>query len=351
MNKIFEILKFLDEFFQKGPQGLTNYDESFINPYLKRINQSMNEKTSQYFIKEIKKIDPSKELSLEELSKKFSETFGNLGSSEILDFFYNFIETTKENLESVFYLTPMFEKNIYEKLNPLLKNLSNSYPDDFKTAAMWILSTQGDSSEYGQEAASIMIIHDELMNLEKDIENVKFSDISAFPEKIFTKIQKLDSNKFKLYFKDWVLKFSLLVESKFKYIFIFLNYLWKIEEKQEVSLDRIKGKMLGPLFKDFNMQQNYPNIDRFRAYRNRMFHAGVEFTYDEKLENRSIKLGKKGNLTITEFLLDYGKLFRFYTTFYVMINILAINIEIDGKSAFDRYLDDLKKKTNHQKEN
>ncbi len=343
MNKIFEILKFIDEFFQKGPQGLTYYDGDFINPHLKQINQSMDEKTSQHFKQEIEKIDISKELSIQELSKKIFEMFGNLGTSEILEFFYNFIETTKENLESVFYLTPMLEKNIYEKLNPLLKDLSNSYPDHFKKAAMWILSTQGDSSDYSQEAESIMIIHDELMNLEKEIENVKFSDISTFPDKIIAKIQKLDSNKFKLYFKDWVLKFSLLVESKFKYIFIFLNYFWKIEEKQEVSLNKLKHKMLGPLFKDFNMKQNYPNIDRFRVYRNKTFHAGIEFMYDEKWENRHMILGRNLKLTITEFLFDFEKLFRFLNTFYVMVNIIVINIKIDGKSAFDQYLDDLKK--------
>jgi len=346
MSIIVEILKFIDRFFQKGPQGLTNYDENFINPYLKRINLSMDEKTSQHFKNEIEKIHPSEELSLEELSKNFSEMFGNLGSSELLDYIYNFMETAKENLESVFYLTPMLEKNIYEKLNPLLKDLSNSYPDPFKKVAMWILSTQEASSDYSKEAESIMIMHDELMNLEKEIKNVKFRDISILPDRIFEKIQKLDSNKYTLYFQDWVLKFSLLVESKIKYIFIFLNYLWKIEEKQEASLDKLKHKMLGPLFKDFSIQRNYPNIDRIRIYRNMTFHAGIEFIYDEKPENRRIKLGKKRNLTITEFMFDYGKLFRFYTTFYVMVNILVIN------SAFDRFLDDFKKaKSNHQKDN
>ena len=70
MNKIIEILKFLNESFQKGPQGLTNYDEDLINPHLNQINQSMDKKTSQIFKKDIEKIDSLKELSIEELSKK-----------------------------------------------------------------------------------------------------------------------------------------------------------------------------------------------------------------------------------------------------------------------------------------
>jgi hypothetical protein len=135
-----------------------------------------------------------------------------------------------------------------------------------------LLSIQEKVSNFTNETKSIMLIHDELINLENNIDNVKFSDVLEIPDKIISKLEKLDSNNYKIYFNDWILKFSFLIESKFKPIFIFLNYFWRLDEKQEVSLGILdKNKMIGKIFKDFEIQQKYQNIDRFRVYRNKTF--------------------------------------------------------------------------------
>jgi hypothetical protein len=95
--------------------------------------------------------------------------------------------------------------------------------------------------------------------------------------------------------------------------------------------------MFGKIFKDFEMQQKYQNIDKFRVYRNKTFHAGVQLIYDKNWENWRIKLNNKRSVTINEFLFDFGKLFRFLNTFFVMINIIVINIPVNGKTPLECY--------------
>jgi len=326
MNRIIKIINILEEFFQKGPQGLSISDDQSKNLHLEKLFQSMGEKISQPFknyIKELELANPE-ELPIKEFAKGISDIFKGLEISEILKYVKKVKENTNENLESVFYLTDMFEKNVYEKVNPILREISISYPDQFMNAAKWLLSTQENVSNYTNETESIMLIHDELMAFESIIDKAKFSDLITFPDKIISKVEKLDSDQYKLYFRDWALKFSSLIESKFKNIFIFLNYFWKLEEKEKVSLDRLKNKMIGDVFRDFKMKQNFKNIDRFRVYRNKAFHAGIQFKYDENWKNRYLIFDKKLSVTITEFLLDFTKLFRFLNTFIVIIKIIMI---------------------------
>lgn len=349
MADVLQILNYLNEFFQKGPEGISIQNDSSINPHLEQINRFMDEKTSQNFKDYIQQIELNGNSSIGEFAQRIIEKLGLSSTSEIMDYTHNFIETVKENLESIFYLTPMFEKNIYEKINPLLRDLANSYPSQFRNAAAWLLSTQKKLSDFSLSAESIMLIHDELMEVKKNIETINFSDVSSLPDRIVSKIKKLDANEYELYFGDWALKFSLLIESKFKNIFIFLNYLWKVEQGKEVALVKLKNKMIGEIFKVFNMHQNYTNIDRFRIYRNKSFHARVNLIYDEKLENCRIILGKKHKLKVSEFALDFGKAFLFINTFYVLVKIIGITIEVNGKSDFDRYLEEFKKRRQDMK--
>jgi len=344
MQNVLQILYYLNEFFRKGPEGISIQNDSLINPHLDQFNQSMDEKTSHNFKDYIQQIELNGIPSIVEFAQRIIEKFGLSSTSEIMDYTHNFIEIVKENLESIFYLTPMFEKNIYENINPLLRDLANSYPNQFKNAAVWLLSTQKKISDFSLGAESIMLIHDEIVEVKKNIENINFNDVNSLPDKVISKIKKLDAKDYEQYFGDWALKFSVLIESKFKNIFIFLNFLWKVEQGKEISLNRLKNKMIGSIFTDFNMQQNYRNIDRFRIYRNKSFHVGVKFIYDEKLENCRIVLGKKPKIKVSEFALDFGKVYLFINTFYVLVKIIGITIEVNGKSDFDRYLEKIKKR-------
>lgn len=326
MNRIREIVNILEDFFQKGPQGLSSTDDQSRNSHLEDLFQSMGEKVSQPFKNFIKGLEVTnlEELPVKDFEKGISNILEELEISEILQFIQNVRQTTKENLESIFYLTDMFEKNLYEKINPILTDLSRSYPEQFMAAVKWLHSAQGSVSNYTNEAESIMLIHDELMAFQNVIDKAKLSDLSRFPDKIVAKVEKLDSDQYKLFFKDWALKFSSLIETKFKNIFIFLNYFWKLEEKEKVSLAKLKNKMIGAVFSDFKMKQNFKNIDRFRVYRNKTFHAGVQFKYDENWKDRYLIFDKNLSVTITEFLLDFTKLFRFLNTFIVMVEIIMI---------------------------
>ena len=317
MNSITELLDILDNFFQKGPQGLSTYDDESINRHFEKLSQSKDEKLNQPFINHIKQLELTK---LEDL------TLENLDLSKFRNFGRNVIKTNKENLESIFYLSEMFEKNVYEKINPILKTLPKSYPTQFRNVAKWLLSTQGNLTDYTNETESIMVIHDELMTLEKVIKNIKISDVCLAPDKIISKINKLDSNEYRLFFKDWALKFSSLIESRFKSIIVFMNYFWRLEKKQRAPLSKLKKKMLGSLFKDMNIEQNYQNIDRIRVYRNQTFHSKIKFNYDENWEKCSIMLKEDLSVTATEFILDFAKVFRFLNTFMVNITLIGITM-------------------------
>jgi len=313
MNSITKILDILDNFFQKGPQGLSTYDDESLDRHFEKLSQSKDGKLNQPFINHIKQLQLAK---LEDL------TLESLDLSKFLNL--EIIKNNKENLGSIFYITEMFEKNIYEKINPILEDLSKSYATQFKNVARWLLSTQGNLSNYTNEAESIMLVHDELMTFDKDIKNIKISNVITAPDKIVSKIKKLDSRQYNLFFKDWILKFSSLIETKFKSVIIFLNYFWRIEKKKEAPLSTLKHKMLGELYWDMGIIINYQNIDRFRVYRNKASHGKIKFIYNENWEQCHIILKEDLSVTISEFILDFAKLFRFLNTFISMVNIIIV---------------------------
>ena len=101
----------------------------------------------------------------------------------------------------------------------------------------------------------------------------------------FEKLKKSNEGQFRMYFNDWTLKQSQVIEYTIKAIFkLFLRVdlaAKGINENDISEAFKVKNT-LGKLIQYFDPNNQKQNLARLRNYRNAVFHSGAEFNYNRK---------------------------------------------------------------------
>lgn len=156
----------------------------------------------------------------------------------------------------------------------------------------------------------------------------------------FEKLKKSSKGRFKMYFNDWALKNSQIIEYTVKAIFklfLQLDLLIKgvrVEDiKELLKINYTFGKMI----QSFDPDSKLKNVARLRIYRNAAFHPGVEFIYNQRENTRKLVFEDyygKIEVDIEGFIADFRKLMVFILTINYLVANTLFKAEHDGQNTF-----------------
>lgn len=156
----------------------------------------------------------------------------------------------------------------------------------------------------------------------------------------FEKVRKSKKGDFRMYFNDWTLKNSQIIEYNIKAIFNLLlqiHLLLEGTEIEDIKLLIAESDSIGKILHFFNHKNSCENLAKLRIYRNATFHHGVNFIYNEQEKMKKLvfedKYGKF-DIDIDGFIADFKKLIIFISTFNYMIANILYKHEHNGKNFF-----------------
>jgi hypothetical protein len=156
----------------------------------------------------------------------------------------------------------------------------------------------------------------------------------------FEKVKKSSKSQFKMYFNDWTLKNSQIIEYTVKAIFKFflqLDLLIRGVKEENVKKLLNDNNTLGRMIQYFDPDSKLKNIARLRIYRNAVFHPGVEFIYNQRENTRILVFEDdygKIEVDIEGFILDFKKLMVFIATINYLVANTLFKAENNGQNAF-----------------
>ena len=156
----------------------------------------------------------------------------------------------------------------------------------------------------------------------------------------FEKIKKSSKGRYKMYFNDWTLKNSQIIENTVKAIFkLFLQLdlatkgVGEEDIKEFLKVSNTIGKMIQYFDPDFKLK----NVARLRIYRNAGFHSGVEFIYNQNEDKKKLVFEDdygKIEVDIEEFVADFKKLMVFIATINYSVANMLLKQKIMDKTHF-----------------
>jgi len=350
VNKILKVKEILDAFnryfdpkYFNFSQKLNSEDYVEYKAHQEKIPKALKDKVK-------KKLEDSK---LFEYAKNYEKT---PLANTILPLFkltadlLNDEDYQKQQLENLKFLAEnegyWIKKNrnidnlLFFTISPIIEDLIKNFPDSISFFEEFKNEIK-DSMDINTIIKSLGFIIEERKTLENMFTKSPMSELIKYQKWVFfDKIRKSDTGDFYLYFNDWALKNSQIIEHHVKAIFKILIKVQFLLDK--VSIKDIKQrinefKTIGYILYFLDRNDDYGNLVRIRIYRNATFHIGVKLIHDKRRqEKKLIFKDEYGQLevTIDEFIKDFVKIIVFISTFNYIIGNEMIKHENKGKSLF-----------------
>ena len=156
----------------------------------------------------------------------------------------------------------------------------------------------------------------------------------------FEKVKKSSKGQFKMYFNDWTLKNSQIIENTVKAIFrLFLQLDLLIRGVEEGAIEELlkASNTFGRIIQCFDPYFKLKNIARLRIYRNAAFHSGVELVYNQNENKKRLVFEDdygKIEVGIEGFIADFKKIMIFIATINYLVANTLFKAEHDGQNVF-----------------
>ena len=156
----------------------------------------------------------------------------------------------------------------------------------------------------------------------------------------FEKLKKSSKGRFKMYFNDWTLKNSQIIEYTVKAIFklfLQLDLLSKGVREEDIKELLKINYTFGKMIQYFDPDSKLKNVARLRIYRNAAFHPGVDFIYNQRENMRKLVFEDdygKIEVNIEGFIADFRKLMVFIATINYLVANILFKAEHDGQNIF-----------------
>jgi len=156
----------------------------------------------------------------------------------------------------------------------------------------------------------------------------------------FEKVKKSSKGRFKMYFNDWTLKNSQIIEYTVKAIFklfLQLDLLNKGVREEDIKVLLKINYTFGKMIQYFDPDGKLKNVARLRIYRNAVFHPGVGFIYNQRENTRKLVFKDdygRIEVDIEGFIADFRKLMVFIATINYLVANTLFKAEHDGQNVF-----------------
>jgi len=341
---IFDIFKTINNFFEIDSELFTIYTDQMTKAPLEKIYKPFEEKYGEKLRTSVKfeGLLPKNQELIDGLVKFYK----SMDISEITNFLSEYIRALRDNFELIFYMSPLFEKNLYETINPELQLFLRKYTEEFEKICEWYCEKHYTQLSLNQDLTSIPLIYEEIKKIEENWQEESFLDLMKFQSRIFSKIEKVDEQNFKLHFSSFVLKTADIIEDKVKPLFLILLSMKDIEEGRDFDVRKNQGLTLGTILFKLDKEKNFKNLWRLVIYRNARFHSGVSYIYDKDFHKRTLIFKDKHEIVkreIHQFILDLEKIYRMINTLNTLITTYCINIKAQCDNPLSLFLNKLEK--------
>ncbi len=342
-----KILAVIDKFFDPSYKILLNRSKS--NEKLK--NNSKHDQFTQKIKIKVKNLIKKSEIF--EYAKKYQQipisdyhlpiqklTLELLNDPDYQEYLLNNLKFNAEHEDFIPKKKPNIDNLLYLNINPILTELTKNHSEIYEFLKDYVDLVR-QKVDIDEVFNSLTVISEEKATVKDLYFNKPFSELLAHQKwMFFDKIRKCRSGDFRVYFNDWTLKFSQIIESHVKSIFSLLLQIYLLIEgtSPEDITSKIRNfNAIGRILHRFDPNKKYENLDRIRVYRNATFHMAVDFVYDEKTNVKTLVFNRKGTpirMSIMEFILNFENLILFFITMNFMIGHLLFKRKNNGKSIF-----------------
>ena len=232
------------------------------------------------------------------------------------------------------------DSRLYFNINPILNQIIEEQPESLNFFIEYFEFIEK-SIEVNEILNSLNFIIEERKKYHELVFKRPISELLKLKNWLFfEKVRKSKERDFRMYFNDWTLKKSQIIEYNIKAIFkLFLQIYLMLNrlEMEDIKSLIAESDSIGKILFIFDPKNNYENLARLRVYRNATFHPGVKFIYDEEKNFKKLvfkdKFGKF-EVDIDRFISDFIKLIIFISTINFMIASILYKHEQDGKTLF-----------------
>lgn len=333
-----QIFKILDNFFQFNSKLLTHFPNEEMNNALAQFQKPISEKFEDKF--KISKPPIGINPTMKELEENISQSLNSLDPKEILEFFKLSMQNLEDNYELVFYTSPMYEKNIYERINPAFQDFVKNFYQEFLTLCNWYIKRIQTHLTIDKDISSIRIIGEEVQKLEEHWNETTFLDLVNMQDKIFSKIEQINHDEFKLYFSNWILNIADIIESRIKPILLSLLFMKKTSDGVKNNTILNSQLSLGQILSQIDPNKKFNNLWRLVIYRNARFHDGIDYHFDEQLKKRILTFHDKksvAKIDIHTLILDFEKIYRTVNTIDLVIKIYCIKVKTHSDNPISEF--------------
>ena len=235
---------------------------------------------------------------------------------------------------------PYFDYSLFTSINQPFNSLVESLPQSLNFFTEYI--------DFVEEKISVKEIINSLNFINEEKEKIKeialkkpISELQKAHNWIFfEKVKKSSGGQFRMYFNDWTLKNSQIIEYAIKAIFklfLQLDLTIKGAEEQDITELLKYNNTIGRLILYFDPDNELKHLARIRIYRNAVFHPGVEFIHDQKTNAKKLVFEDnygKFDVNLESFISDYKKLVIFIATCNYLVANVLFKAEREGQNIF-----------------
>jgi len=346
-KEILEILGVINKFFDSE---YSIQIESIETKEYREYKESQNEKYPEIqdkikkIIKESGIFKAAKEYKTKPTAKFLSPLMklgvGLINNKAYQDYCLDNLKFLAEHEDEVVRKNPHFDDLLYFNLEPILTDLFNKFPGSNKILEEYASRLEG-TLPVDSIFSSLSFIIEEKKTIQKMFFESPMSDLMNYNKWIFfEKIKKSQNGDFEIYFNDWTLKNSQVIETHIKAIFTLLVMVkMLINETSIVDINSFiqKCDTLGKLLFFLAPNNKFGNLSRLRIYRNAPFHNSVKVVHEGINSRKMIFRDKSGQITenLDQFITNFIKILLFIATINYMLIQIRVKHTNNGKTMYE----------------
>ena len=270
-----------------------------------------------------------------------SKLFSDLNKDD--EYIQHFLENLKFLAENEVYRVKKkayFDYLLFSSVNQPFNSLVKTNPRSLEFFAKYLNFVE-EKISVSEIVSSFNFINEEREKMSEVALKKPISELMKLRNWIFfEKIKKSSKRRFVMYFNDWTLKNSQIIEYNVKAIFkLFWQLDLLIRGAEEGAIEELlkANNTIGKMIQYFDSDGKLTNLARLRIYRNGTFHPKVDFIYNQRENERKLVFEDnygKIEVDIEGFVSDFKKITIFIATINYLVANTLYKADNDGQNVF-----------------
>ena len=235
---------------------------------------------------------------------------------------------------------PYFDYLLFSSINQPFNSLVKTNPRSLEFFTKYLNFVE-EKISVSEIVSSFNFINEEKEKMNEVALKKPISELMKLSNWIFfEKIKESSKRRFVMYFNDWTLKNSQIIEYNVKAIFkLFWRLDLLIRGTEEGAIEELlkANNTIGKIIQYFDSDGKLKNLARLRIYRNGTFHPNVDFVYNKRENERKLVFEDdygKIEVDVEGFIADFKKLMVFIATINYLVANALFKAEHDGQNVF-----------------